>query len=378
MSSGPAAGAGLGTCHRRVLQIEDVRFSQASIFPTITNGTSMVDFYKMLTATGWNDSFEPPRVVCMQGKESSVFVAFDNRRTVTLRWMAGAGLKETASFNVFDSGEPLLDEERKADIGLQYSKFVVDISEEELAETASSLGIEPSRLASRRSFELGDRPETWGDVLLARTSAQRKWGAPTFPLLGQGGLPWVKWDIMQPYIQHCKRLRALPKDHPIVHFEQPRCMFDRRTKLELVNFLKTMPAEEGELQVLNGEPEFSPEWRRFLANIHSWCDDVLEGNVHCVMFWWRPSAMHLGTLQDGRGRLKAKDLSFSAGRVDLIADLVWHDGAVVELAIPVAERGSEPSSSREGTPATPEHDSCNEPLDMTASFTSQLLFSVGS
>lgn len=321
-----------------MLRITDVRFSQASIFPTLTNGTPLSEFFEILTRTGWNDEFDPPRVVRVQAESGPIYVAFDNRRSVSLRWMSQAGMKDTANFLVFDSDAELIEEVRSADIGLQYSKFCVEVSEGDLRALAASLGTPLERLASRAHFERGDRPKTWGDVLLARTSAQRQWGAPDFPLLGRPELPWVKWDIMAPYVAHCHRLRDLPKDHPIVHFAQPRCMFDRRSKGALVEFLRTMPGEAAGIAVAGGAPDFSPEWGRFLENVHRWCDDVLGGSVRCLNYAWRPAAIHFGSVADGSGKITGLDLAFHAERVDMAVSLLWSDGELLELTVPVAER----------------------------------------
>eukprot|EP00408_Alexandrium_pacificum_P034015 CAMPEP_0171286592 /NCGR_PEP_ID=MMETSP0790-20130122/69108_1 /TAXON_ID=2925 /ORGANISM="Alexandrium catenella, Strain OF101" /LENGTH=475 /DNA_ID=CAMNT_0011756073 /DNA_START=95 /DNA_END=1522 /DNA_ORIENTATION=- len=326
---------------RTMLPIADVRFSQASIFPTLTNGTPLSEFFQILLRSGWNDDFEPPRVVRVKAKGGPIYVAFDNRRSVSLRWMSLAGRKETANFRVYDADTELIEEVKSADIGLHYSKFSIDVSEAELKALAESVGIPLKVLASQRSFKRGDKPKTWGDVLLARTSSQRQWGAPEFPLLGQTELPWVKWDILDPYVAHCRHLRGLPKDHPIVRFAQPRCMFDRRSEASLVEFFQTMPSEHEALKVVDGIPEFSPDWSRFLASLHSWCDDVLEGNVHCSNCAWRPATIRLDSIADGTGHIRGVDLIFGATRVDMVVSLQWEDGEMselVELEVPVAER----------------------------------------
>lgn len=334
---GHASGTQSGK--RTLLRIADVRFSQASIFPTITNGTSLEDFFQTLVTEGWNEDFDPPRVVRVQSRKGPIFVAFDNRRSVSLRWMLEKGMKDSTYFLIFEAEDALTDEQKAADIGLRFAKFGVELGAEELGDLSTSTEVPLEKLASERCFKAGDLPKTWGDVLLARTSGQRQWGAPDFPLLGDTNLPWVKWDIMAPYMEHCRRLKELPKDHPIVRFQQPRCMFDRRSKAALAEFVQTIPAADGDVQVASGVPQFSAEWCRFLGNLHRWCDDVLEGKVRCEGYEWRQSVVRLESVADGRARIERADLAFGAARVDLVATLALEGGARVEVVAPLAEKG---------------------------------------
>jgi len=357
-----ASSNGTHTGKRTLLRIADVRFSQASIFPTLTNGTSLAEFFQTLVLSGWNEEFEPPRVVRVQARSGPIFVAFDNRRSVALRWMLEAGMKDSTYFLVFNAEDKLVDEVRSADIGLRFAKFGVAVGEEALQALAASQELPLERLASRRCFRPGDVPETWGDVLLARTSAQRLWGAPDFPLLGLVELPWVKWDIMAPYTEHCRRLRELPKDHPIVHFRQPRCMFDRRSKASLVEFLQTIPGEDEDVRVADGVPQFSAEWRRFLEHLHRWCDDVLEGRVRCGGYAWRPASIRLASVADGRARIERAELAFQAARVDLLASLVHDGGGRAELVVPLVERGFEGTAAGREEPM-PDAVACSQAAD---------------
>jgi len=340
-------GAGSGHGMRKVLQVTQVRFSQASIYPTLVDGTPLLELYNSLVIEGWRDDLKPPRVVRVATRGGPVFVAYDNRRSVALRWLSAAGLVGGVHFLVYDAGEPLLEESREEDVSLRNAKFGADLSEEELRAAADAAGLPLERLASQQGFRAGDRPSTWGDLLLARTSQQQKWGAPDFPLLGRLQMPWVKWDLLTPYREHCRRLSELPQGHPVVYFKPPRSMFDRRTKASLDDFFRTMPEDAGKVAITGDTLSFDVEWQRFLDNLHRWCDDVLEGCVLCSGHTWQPACIALGAAAEGSARIRGLGLHFEEASVSMAVSLAWQGREPEELIVRVAERALAPCRSGE-------------------------------
>mmetsp|Transcript_39241 Transcript_39241/g.121649 ORF Transcript_39241/g.121649 Transcript_39241/m.121649 type:complete len:984 (+) Transcript_39241:416-3367(+) len=160
---GPEGEAASGRGAKREVPIDELRFSQASIFPTVSTGDSMDDFARKLLASGWNYDVPAPRAVrfgqeASGGSGAGPLVLFDNRRGVILKWLRERSVMKNALIQVFGPRDELLEEFKSQDHGLRNMRFARALGAEQLRAAAA-------RVTSMLLELVPDRPDLTDPVI---------------------------------------------------------------------------------------------------------------------------------------------------------------------------------------------------------------------